>query len=48
MVSPLRSAWSETIQAPVPTGKVSALAGSMRLICQPPARGATSTEVRKG
>ena len=46
MVSPWRSAWSETIQPPLPTGKVSALPGSMRLICQPSARGATSTDVR--
>jgi hypothetical protein len=37
MVSPWWSAWSQMVQSPVPTGKVSVLAGSMRLICQPPA-----------
>src|ERR1039457_6656359 len=46
MVPPWLSTGADTAQAPVPTGKVSVLAGSMRLICQSPGFGATSTEVR--
>jgi hypothetical protein len=35
MIEPSRSAWSETAQAPAPTGTVRALDRSARVSCQP-------------